>query len=228
VARRSRRLNGGRSLDRLINFTDAVVAVAVTLLALPLVDIAAPSGDQTVWNVLNEHSSDIIAFLFTFYVVVVMWLAHNRILNDIVKYDQALLWLNTLWLVGIVLLPWFSAMFGQSDGGTSHPSVGVLYWLILAAIALTGSAMSFHLHRHPDLLPVGRPQSTTPAQDRAVLRGPIIGAYFLLIAIAWVVLPDMAPWLAFGIIPLSIWLRPAAQGDDDDDHASAETGPQVP
>jgi branched-subunit amino acid ABC-type transport system permease component len=111
----------GRSVDRLINFSDAVVAVAVTLLALPLVDIPGPTGDQNAWTVLSEHASEIWTFLFTFYVVAVMWLAHNRILNSIARYDAAIFWLNTTWLVAIVLLPWVSAMFGESASCTGAP-----------------------------------------------------------------------------------------------------------
>lgn len=204
---RTHRLIGGRSVDRLINFSDAVVAVAVTVLVLPLTDIAGPTGDQTVWTVLADNGGELVAFLFTFYVVMVMWLVHNRILNQIVKYDGAILWLNTTWLVGIVLLPWFSAMYGEGQG--DHPSVGVLYWIVLAIISLTSSLMSHHLFHHPELLDPEAVRPSLAEQRRALWRGPVIGSYFLVIAAAWQLLPDIAPYLAFGIIPVSIWLRPA-------------------
>jgi len=207
VARRPHRLVSGRSVDRLINFSDAVVAVAVTVLVLPLVDIPGPSGDGTVWQVLADNSGELFALLFTFYVVVVMWLVHNRIFNDLVKYDSTILWLNTTWLVGIVLLPWFSAMYGE--GQDDHPSVGVLYWIVLAAISLTSWLMSRHLSQHPELLDPNTPRPNDAERRAAKLRGPVLGAYFLLIALTWQLLPAIAAWMALGIIPLSIWLRPA-------------------
>jgi len=212
-------LVGGRSLDRLINFSDAVVAVAVTVLVLPLVDIEGPTGDQTVWNVLADHNGELLAFLFTFYVVVVMWLVHNRILNQIVKYDSAILWLNTTWLVGIVLLPWFSAMYGESQD--DHPSVGVLYWVVLAFISLASTLMARHLFHHPELIDPEAIQQTQAEQRHAQWRGPVLGSYFLLIAVAWQIVPAVAAWMALGIIPLSIWLRPAQSGSNAEAEAEA-------
>jgi uncharacterized membrane protein len=197
-----------RSVDRLINFSDAVVAVAVTVLVLPLVDIPGPSEGQTVWTVIGEHASEVWTFLFTFYVVAVMWLAHNRILNAISRYDPFIFWVNTTWLASIVLLPWVSAMYGESSWGRS--SVGLLYWGTMAAIALLGSSLGAHLRRHPELLAEETPHLSPQELRRAALRGPVLGLYFLLIGVASIVTPTLAAWLPLGIIPLSIWLRPAA------------------
>lgn len=197
----------GRSVDRLINFSDAVVAVAVTLLALPLVDIAGPQGYETLWSVLSKHSGEIGAFLFTFYVVALMWLVHNRILNSITNYDGRLFWLNATWLVGIVLLPWMSSMYGQD--AWDYPSVGLAYWVSLAVISLLSSAMAYHLRRHPQMLADDAPRYSPQETRRLAWRGPVLGAYFLLIGLVWLVSPNVAAYLPFGIIALSIWLRPA-------------------
>ncbi len=197
---------GGRSLDRLINFSDAVVAVAVTLLALPLVDIPGPRTGQTVWEVLGDHSSQIWTFLFTFFVVAVMWMAHNRILNSLETYDTAIFWLNTSWLAAIVLLPWVSSMYGE--GSWSGTGVGLLYWGAMAAISLLGAALGGHIRRHRELLPADAHQPSEADRRRAALRGPVLGLFFLLIGLVSLVSPEIAAWLPIGIIPLSIWLRP--------------------
>lgn len=206
-ASRGSRTHIGRSVDRLINFSDAVVAVAVTLLALPLVDIPGPKEGQTVWTVISANGSEIGSFLFTFYVVALMWLVHNRILNSITNYDGALFWINATWLVVIVLLPWVSSMYGQD--AADYPSVGLAYWSSLAIISLLTSLMAHHLRRHPELLADDAPRFTPAEQRRLAWRGPILGAYFLFIGIVWNVSPSVAAFLPFGIIPLSIWLRPA-------------------
>jgi hypothetical protein len=46
-----------------------------------------------------------------------------------------------------------------------------------------------------------------------------MGLYFLLIGAVSVVAPDIANWMPLGIIPLSIWLRPAANPDTEDEQA---------
>jgi uncharacterized membrane protein len=203
----------GRSVDRLINFSDAVVAVAVTVLVLPLVDIDGPTEGETVWTVIGDHASQVWTFLFTFYVVAILWLAHNRILNSISRYDPFIFWVNTTWLAAVVLLPWVSAMYGESEWGRS--GVGLVYWGTMAAISLLVSLLGSHLRRHPELLADDAPRLSVAARRKAALRGPVLGLYFLLIGVASVVTPVVANWLPLGIIPLSIWLRPAASTATD-------------
>jgi uncharacterized membrane protein len=203
-----------RAVDRLINFSDAVVAVAVTVLVLPLVDISGPSEGQTVWDVFTDHAGQIITFLFTFLVVAIMWLAHNRILNRIRAYDGTIFWLNTVWLVAIVLLPWFSAMYGESHTGANGAGTGLVYWVDLAVISAMGSLMSAHLRRRGELTHAEEAESPQ-AQLRAALRGPVFGGYFLLIGIVSLFAPSVASWMPFGIIVLSVWLRPVHEDQGD-------------
>lgn len=209
-----RRVSRGRTVDRLINFTDGVTAVAITVLVLPIVDIPGPQRGQTIWNVIGDNSSELWTFLFTFVVVAVMWAAHNRILNSIVAYDQFTFWWNTAWLAGIVLLPWVSAMYGESDYGRN--GVGMLYWMTLAFVSLIGALLSYHLSKHPELTDTTAHLSAENRR-RANLRGPVIGGFFACIGIVSYFAPQAATWLPFAIIPLSIWLRPGADGDVPDD-----------
>lgn len=209
---RTSSVSTGRSVDRLVNFTDAVVAVAVTLLALPLVDIPGPGRGGTVWTVMGDHASEISTFLFTFYVVAVMWAAHNRILNGIRGYDGFLFWVNTTWLAAIVLLPWFSAMFGESAEGRA--TVGLVYWGALALISILSSLMGWHLQRSPGLCTDAH-AAAPPPDRRAALRGPVFAGYFLAIGVVSLFWPEVASWMPFGIIPLSIWFRPARPGEPE-------------
>ena len=55
-----------RSFDRMINFTDAVVAIAITLQLLPLMDIKGPGDGASMWSVLLDNSSQLFAFLLSF------------------------------------------------------------------------------------------------------------------------------------------------------------------
>jgi len=80
----------------------------------------------------------------------------------------------------------------------------------MAAISLLVSLLGAHMRRHPELLADDAPRLSDAARRRAALRGPVLGLYFLLIGVASVVTPAVANWLPLGIIPLSIWLRPAA------------------
>lgn len=205
------RLSTGRSVERLINFSDAVVAVAITVLALPLIDIAGPKPGESVWPVLWDHADQISTFLFTFYVVAIMWLAHNRILNEMRAYDPFIFWINTTWLAAIVLLPWISALYGESD---NRASVGVVYWGAMAAISLLGSLMGRHLRRNPLLVGRDAPVSGSVARRQA-WRGVAFAGYFLAIGVVSLFWPTGASWMPLGIILLSIWFRPVKSYDND-------------
>jgi len=201
----------GRAVDRLINFSDAVVAVAITVMVLPLIDIPGPERGQTVWTVLVDHAGQISSFLFTFFVVAIMWLTHNRILNQIRGYDAVIFWTNTTWLAAIVLLPWLSAMYGESAGGQG--SVGLVYWTALAFISVLGSMLGRHIRRHPEFVDASAsPSRSGPNGSRARLRGPVFAGYFLATGVVSVFFPPVASWMPLGLIPLSIWLRPGGEG----------------
>jgi uncharacterized membrane protein len=202
-----RGLSTGRAVDRLINFSDAVVAVAITLMALPLVDIGGPGQGETILTVFGHHWPQLVTFLFTFFVVAIMWSAHNRILNGIRAYDPPIFWINTSWLAGIVLLPWFTAMRDSTDASSSGAACA--YWVLLAIVSALGSVMAWHIRRHRELLD---PHEVAPDSGARVrLRGVAFAGLFLLIGIVSLWSADVASWLPIAIIPLSIWLRPARE-----------------
>lgn len=80
----------GRAFDRLVNFTDAVVAVAITLLLLSVVDIRGTADEQTVWAVIADNAPQVVAFIFTSLVVAAMWLVHNRLFNGLRGFDRTM------------------------------------------------------------------------------------------------------------------------------------------
>lgn len=194
-----------RSFDRLVNFTDAVVAIAITLQLLPLADIDGPEKGQTVWQVFGENWGQIYAFLLSFIIVIVMWVVHNRVFNVMQRYDGTVLWLNIGWMAAIVFLPWPTAMYGTAHGNDTlgGGGVGLLYWFNLAVISLLGNLIARHARRHPELLEPG-------ALERGWLvggtltqyRGAIFAAYFLFVGVMTEFFPSWASWLALGLIPL--------------------------
>ena len=205
--------HAGRALDRLINFTDAIVAVAITVLVLPLADLAISPQETSVWAVLGDHSGQIITFLFTFFVVAVMWKLHNRIFNQLVTYDMPIFWLNLVWVAVIVFLPVSSTLYGEGrDGGTSWSAgnlngASLLYWLSLASISGIGTIIGWHVRRNPQLMDP-RVRAHAEASDwRARYRGIAYSSYFILIGVVSTFAPEVAAWMPIGIIPLGRVMR---------------------
>ena len=90
--------NDEAGLERLVFFSDAVFAIAITLLAL---DIRLPIeavhlSDLQLFNSLVDIWPKYLSFLISFLVIGNFWIAHHRRYRYISRYDTRLLLLNLL------------------------------------------------------------------------------------------------------------------------------------
>ena len=146
----------GRGFERLVNFSDAVIAIALTLLVLPLVEIPGEvTEDETVAGVLSDHAGEILSFLISFVVIWILWLAHHRTMEYFRAYDGTLLWLHGLWLFSMVTLPFMTQFLNKSYERGAVPLY--ISALLLASIALTG--VSLRGRRKTELLHMDRAET---------------------------------------------------------------------
>jgi uncharacterized membrane protein len=140
-----------RGVERLIFFTDAVVAIAITLLILPLVDIVgsfAAVKTHTVGQFLSDNLSQLFAFGLSFVIIARMWLSNHQILANTVRSTTPLMWLDIAWVFTIVVLPLpteITAVFKASATSAE------LYIATCLASTLLLSSLCFYLYRHPEL-----------------------------------------------------------------------------
>ena len=197
-----------RSFDRLINFTDAVVAIAITLQLLPLVDIKATEG-ESIWQLISENSSQIFTFWFSFLILSVLWMKHNQVFNSMRAFDGTIFWLNSLWMALIVFLPWPTALYGSLNDGQMIASqgVGLLYWWTLALISGIGWLVAIHAWQKPELLEQSVLIEGRKDSGLKRYRGASFVTAFLLIGLAAEFSPQFVPYLSLGIIPMDLLLR---------------------
>jgi uncharacterized membrane protein len=131
-----------RGFDRLVNFSDATVAIALTLLVLPLVDLARDAARVGAGTMLAHDYYAIYTFLLSFVVIAVIWLEHHRLFELLVDYSSALLSCNLVWLFAVVALP-FSTEAIQAAPAADRVATGLyignllLAFLMIAAMHLT-------------------------------------------------------------------------------------------
>ena len=129
-----------RDLERLLTFVDAVVAIAMTLLVLPLVDVAREVQSGHVAELLGRHADDLVGFLLSFLVIARLWTAQHAILGPVVRQSAVLLWLLLAWTLTIVFLPFPTALVtGTDDDGLAkalYIGTMALSSALLALIAL--------------------------------------------------------------------------------------------
>lgn len=177
-----------RPAERLVAFTDAVVAIAMTLLILPLLESvkdAAARGTDTV-GYLQEDAGQLFAFALSFFIIATFWRGHSRLFEHVERHDAALLRLNVGWMFTIVWLPVATAMVGAME--TDRVQVALYIGTMLATSLLT-LAMWLLVLRRPHLQ---RPDRALT--DRAVLPAGVASALFAVALLLGLVVPGAAYW----------------------------------
>jgi uncharacterized membrane protein len=138
------------TLERTIMFTDAAVAIALTLLVLPLVDLAQEVDESSsVGDVLADHWQDFFSFVLSFVVISSLWSVQRALWQLLADYDGLMLALTSVWLLAIVFLPVPTALL-STESGLSATGTHV-YLGTLVAAAITMSAQTWWVLRHPQL-----------------------------------------------------------------------------
>ncbi|WP_460655835.1 TMEM175 family protein [Kribbella endophytica] len=194
-----------RNPDRLVLFTDAVVAIAVTLLILPLVEVVTESKTEglTAVEVITEHRPQIFTFLLSFVVIVRFWLVHHRVFEHVRRYNTRLIQLNLGWLLLIVILPFPTEIIGSFE--TSRFTSGLYIGTILV-LSLFQSGLVLMIRRHPDI----------EDPDNPVTRGELINSIVTagLFALAFVLaalIPKVGFYALFLLFLTPVISRPLAR-----------------
>jgi uncharacterized membrane protein len=152
-------MESGTSLERMVFFSDAVFAIALTLLALDLKlpeGIAAAQLDGALIDALPE----LFAYALSFVIIAKTWLLHHSDFALIRRFNPTLAWMNLALLFFIAMLPAPTSVLSEyGDDPTPWPSVlyaaniGAIY-LLLAGIwsyarhaKLMDPDMAAHVHR---------------------------------------------------------------------------------
>jgi uncharacterized membrane protein len=108
-----------RDFERLLTFVDAIVAIAITLLVLPLADAAGElRRGGSAADLVGDNAGRIGAFFLSFLVIANLWLAQHRVLRPVVAAGEWLTRLLLLWALTIVVLPFPTALVAGHDAGT--------------------------------------------------------------------------------------------------------------
>jgi uncharacterized membrane protein len=133
-------------IDRVITFSDGVMAIAITLLVLPLTEIEA-RPDVSLGRLVVENQAALFAFALSFAVIANYWAVHHQIFHSVRRHDSRLIAFNMLWLAAIVFLPFPTALIADRlDGGFATAYIGNLL-----AVSVLNLVILNYLAHHPEL-----------------------------------------------------------------------------
>lgn len=126
-------------LERLSFFSDAVIAIAITLLIIEIHPPHLHPGEDG-WHALAALGPQLFGFALSFAVIGRFWIGHHSALADMAGYDPKLVVPNMAFLMLIVFMP-FATGYMSANLGYAVPSL--FYNLTLTALAILNARIIF-------------------------------------------------------------------------------------
>jgi uncharacterized membrane protein len=129
------------SFDRVVNFSDAVMAIVITILIL---ELKVPSVDQGhLVDKLAHMSVEFLGFLISFVMIGIMWLQHHKLFRMVDRYNTGLLVLNFMFLLCVCFIPFPSGLIAKYQSSTAAI---VMYYSTIGLASLCRFGMLVWCH----------------------------------------------------------------------------------
>jgi uncharacterized membrane protein len=138
--------------SRLEAFSDGVLAVVITLLALDL--RVQAGGPDSLADQLRHEWPSFAAFALSFFVVGVIWVNHHALFALVAHVDRTVMFFNLLLLMWVTTIPFSTAAMAgylRTGGADSHLAV-VLYGISNEGMGISFTLLLWHLLRRQLLL----------------------------------------------------------------------------
>ena len=198
-------------LERTLFFSDAVFAIAMTLLVVDLrpPDLSATASDASIASALTASLGQVLAFVISFVVVGVYWEGHLRIFRAIRAADRGLIGLNLAFLIWIAFMPYPTAILGSHE--PTRLTVAI-YGAVQVGAGLSQAAIWIYATRRPALISPAIDDRLARYVTAHILRGPVVFAASILIALVspWLGIVSWALLIPAGLVVDRRWAPPVA------------------
>jgi TMEM175 potassium channel family protein len=200
--------SGHLEYDRILFFSDAIFAIAITLLVL---EIRVPGYHDNPGGEIRAAVPNMISFGISFVVIGLFWIGHHSLSRYIAAFDRWLISINLLFLGTIAFMPFPTELLNSGSHGASRAAT-VFYALSVAAAGLAELAIWLYASYGRHLLVPG----VSPAMRRylSLRLVPTPAVFLLSIPVAYFS-PNLATyfWLLILVVAnfLNRYARPAEQ-----------------
>lgn len=191
-------------LERMILFSDAVFAIAITLLVIEIKIPELPRDQVTDEHLLHKLAQLIpkfVGFLVSFLLIGQYWIVHHRMFGYVINFNQRLIWLNIFFLLGIALMPFSTGFYSEYAGAPVITPV-IFYTGNIAFIGI----LNFFMWRYLSKPHRGLTENLTPLLARySSLRAITVPVIFIIFSFMYLQSPVIAFFIP-PLIPLILWL----------------------
>ena len=184
-------------LERIVFFSDAVFAIAITLLIIevkvPHLEPSATENDYLI--ALVRLIPNLVGYFFSFLVIGAYWVGHHKIYGQIVNWNYGLVWRNIAFLLAIAFMPFTTAFF--SENVTRR--VPIVFYA--ATFALAG-ALEILMWRYAIKHGLTDPEADQAELDHMTWRMAVLPVAGIVAALIGLIKPIFAGF-AFALIPIA-------------------------
>ena len=195
-------------LERLILFSDAVFAIAITLLIIEIriPDVHPDVSDHALLQALGHLIPKFVGFFISFMLIGLYWLIHHRMFGFVTDYDNRLRVLNLAFLFFIVLMPFSTGFYSEYAGGelfAKQLKVPMTFYVLNFVCA---GIMNYWMWRyvtnpkHKLTVPPIDPIIASQAKFRAIMVPTI---FLMMLPVAYLTKVDYAVYIPM-LIPFAI------------------------
>jgi uncharacterized membrane protein len=106
---------GTQQLERLKAFSDAVFAIAITLLVIEVHVPRLDTLDDTAYLAALAHLiPSFMGFMLSFLTIGALWIAHHRLFGVLDGHEPRLMWPNMLLLMVVAFMPFATALMSSN------------------------------------------------------------------------------------------------------------------
>lgn len=171
-------------LERMILFSDAVFAIAITLLIIEIKfpEVPEHASSAEIAILFKPVYVRFLGFMISFLFIGVMWARHLKIFKYLRKYDNKVILLNLIFIFFIVCFPFTAS--GLSEHIRPHFIFPiVLYISNISCVSIAQLALCYYMFRKNSKLTV----SGFEVEKKYLLLQSIVGACVLSFAVLLVV-----------------------------------------
>ena len=137
-----------RETARIEAFSDGVFAIAITLLILEIKVPHHAESPAELWSELWKLWPSYFAFIFSFGSVLISWVNHHTIFNEIDKSSNVFMYTNGFFLLVISFIPFPTALLAEYIASPSHSSA-ITYYCGYSVLSNLSWIILFYSIRHP-------------------------------------------------------------------------------
>ena len=184
------------STTRVEAFSDGVFAIAITLLILEI-KVPHAGGEEHLWTALAGLWPSYLAFLLSFFVIMVMWVNHHELIRMIEAVDYPFFFSNGLVLLTVTFVPFPTAVLAEHLNTAQAGAAMAFYCATFILNSLAWNLLLYTIRRGNLFKPDCTEEEISRIRKAYSMALPV---YLVATVVAF-----YQPWLGIAI-NLAVWL----------------------